>query len=75
MERLATAWVRMPDRKDGSVGVSWDGCTPSSETKERTKQRAAFALVRRNMQKKRGRRWRRASRRLAKKAGREARTA
>jgi len=35
-ERLATAWVRKRDRKDGGVGVGWDGCTQPTETKART---------------------------------------
>ena len=36
VERLATAWVCMHDRKYGSVGVGWDGCTQPTETKART---------------------------------------
>ena len=39
VERLATAWVRMRGRKDGSVGVGRDGCVRSTETKARTELR------------------------------------
>ena len=43
LERLTTAWVRMHDRKDGSAGVGWDGCTQPTETKA-TKQGATFVI-------------------------------
>ena len=36
VERLVTVWARMHDRKDGSVAVTWGGCTQSTETKART---------------------------------------
>ena len=32
----ATAWVRTHDRKDGRVGVGWDGCSQSTKTRTRT---------------------------------------
>ena len=34
VERTATPWVCMRDRKDGSVGVGWDGPTQPTETKD-----------------------------------------
>ena len=48
MERLATAWIRMHDRRMGrNVGVGSYGCAQSTETEARTglytKRTAAFA--------------------------------
>ena len=55
VEMLATAWVRMHDRNDGSVGANWDGCTQSTETEgayRATQRRATFVIEKKKKQKK-----------------------
>ena len=65
----------MQERKYGSVGVVWDGCTQPTVTEMRTAIRngVTFVIEKKEKKQKQKRRWGRASRRLAKKAAREAR--
>ena len=51
VDRLATAWVCMHGRKDGSVSVGWDGRiqpTGATGAYRATKQRATFAIEKKN---------------------------
>ena len=70
VKRLATAWVGMHDRKDGGVGVGWDGCS-NQGTYQATKRRASFGIETINKQNNEKRSWGRAARQLAKKTARK----